>query len=466
MKDFQEMISRRRFLRTSCYGLGVGAGFASNLAMFNAFAEDMNDYKALVCIFLFGAMDSHDMIIPYDEASFNKFATIREPLLVEYDARQSRRRKHLLSLNEQIDGRQFAFPPEYSPLHELYRRGELAVIGNVGPIIEPINKQSYDNGSARRPAKLFSHNDQQSIWMASRPEGATTGWGGRFADVMRAARVNTESSFTAMSVNGNSVFLSGKQTSPFVVSPSGATTLTGMDKPATLNSREFNSAYEAILRDTGVTRDNLFRRDVVDIVNSSLDNNAVLREQLTLPGDPMTEFASTSLSSQLQMVARMIARRNSLGMKRQIFFVSMDGFDTHSAQAVDLPILQSEVATAIRSFFDSLVEMGVENNVTTFTASDFGRTLGVNGDGTDHGWGSHHIVVGGAVDGGQIHGDIPPPVLGHNQDAGRGRLIPQLSVDQYAGALGSWFGLSTSELHDVIPGLGNFDSSALSGLFR
>ena len=458
------MINRRHFLRTSCLGLGVGAGFASNLASFNAFAADTDDYKALVCVFLFGAMDSHDMVLPYDQSSYNQFEGIREPLLAQYDAWVSRRRGNLLRLNGNVGGRQFALPQELAPLHELYQQGNMAFVGNVGPMIEPLTRETYRSGAARRPAKLFSHNDQQSTWMASRPEGATTGWGGRFADIMQAADANPQAAFTSMSVSGNSVFLTGETVQPFVVSSSGAASVRGLTQTNTLGSREFSTAYQSIMRDTGANRNSLFRRDVVDVVNSSLDNNALLEEQLALPGDPMTAFPGGRLSSQLQMVARTIARRNSLGMKRQIFFVATGGFDTHSAQATDLPVLQADIAASVRSFYDSLVEMGVENSVTTFTASDFGRTLGVNGDGTDHGWGSHHMVVGGAVNGGQILGDIPPPELGHNQDAGRGRLIPQLSVDQYAASLGSWFGLSEGELNDAIPGLGSFDRSALASL--
>ncbi|MEO1661461.1 MAG: DUF1501 domain-containing protein [Pseudomonadota bacterium] len=459
------MMNRRHFLRTSCLGLGVGAGFASNLASFNAFAADTDDYKALVCVFFFGAMDSHDMLLPYDQSSYNQFENIREPLLAQYDAAVSRRRSNLLALNGNVGGRRFAFPQEYGPLHELYQQGDLAIVGNVGPMIEPLTRTTYSSGAARRPAKLFSHNDQQSTWMASRPEGATTGWGGRFADMMQAADANAQAAFTAMSVSGNSVFLSGDDVQPFVISSDGAATVNGIDQNVTLSSPDFNDIYQEVLRDTGSNRANLFRRDVASVVNSSLDNNGLLAEQLALPGDPMTAFPGGRLSSQLQMVAKTIARRNSLGMKRQIFFVSTGGFDTHSGQATDLPGLQADIAGSVRAFYDSLVEMGVENSVTTFTASDFGRTLGVNGDGTDHGWGSHHMVLGGAVNGGQVHGDVPPPELGHNQDAGRGRLIPQLSVDQYAAALGSWFGLSNGELNDAIPGLDNFDRSALSGLF-
>ena len=460
------MISRRHFLRNTCAGLGVGAGFASNLASFNAYAADVQDYKALVCVFLFGAMDCHDTVIPYDQASYDQFEAIREPLLAGFDLGQSRRRGALLGLNGDLGGRQFAFPAELQPLHDLYQQGKAAIVGNVGPLVEPITKTTFDNKSALRPPKLFSHNDQQSVWMASEAEGAQTGWGGRISDIMQAAQANAENSFTAISLRGNSVFLTGQTVQPFVMSSSGALSVTGLTANRTLGSEGFGDIYEDVLRDAEASRNSLFQRDLVSVVNASLDTNALLEEQLELPGDPMTAFPEgSSLAAQLNMVARTIARRNSLGMKRQVFFVATGGFDTHSDQAATLPLLQADVANSIRAFYDSLVEMGVENSVTTFTASDFGRTFSVNGDGTDHGWGSHHLVVGGSVNGGQILGDIPPPAFGHNFDAGRGRLIPQLAVDQYAGALGSWFGLTQSEILEALPGYDRFDSNALSGLF-
>lgn len=455
------MIDRRNFLRSTIAGLGVGAGFASNLASLNAFAADSTDYKALVCVFLVGGMDGHDTVIPYDSESYNQFQSLREPLLANYDQQGiSRRRDHLLPLRASLAGRDFAMPPQFENMHSLFEDGRAAIIGNVGPLVEPINRQTFLNETAKRPARLGSHNDQQSTWMTSRPEGAPTGWGGRFGDIMDAAQANATASFTTISTHGNAVFLNGETVHPLTVSSRG---VVGIREGR--NNSVYSATLQQVLRDDGNERTSLFKRDLVNIVNSSLDNSAVLRDQLALPGDPTTAFPGSRLAERLQMVAKLIARRDTLGMKRQVFYVPAFGFDTHSDQASRLSLLQTEIDTSIRAFYDSMVEMGIENSVTTFTASDFGRTLGVNGDGTDHGWGGHHLVVGGAVNGGQILGNIPPSELGHDQEYGRGRLIPQISVDQYAGALGKWFGLSESELLDAIPGYGNFDSSALSNLF-
>lgn len=454
------MLNRRHFLQASIAGLGAGAGFASNLASLNAFAADAADYKALVCVFLYGGMDGHDSIIPYDAASYEKFRSIRQPLLSGYEAIGTpRRRENLLPLLNSGAGRTFSLPAEFSELRDLYKSGNAAIVGNVGPMIEPMNRQTYQNRSANRPANLFSHNDQQSTWMAFHPEGAKTGWGGRFGDIMVAADANVNSAFTTVSTSGSSIYLTGENVIPFVTNYTGAATVKELGK-----GTGFSTMYEESLRDLGGHEPNLFHKDLSRIVNSSLNNNATLDESLALPGDPATLFPQSKLASQLRMVARMIARRDVLGMKRQIFFVTVNGFDTHSNQAEQLAELQSEVSSSISAFYNSLIEMGVENQVTTFTASDFGRTLGVNGDGTDHGWGSHHFVVGGAVNGGQIHGDIPPPELGHNYDCGRGRLIPQISVDQYAGAFGNWFGVSQSEMSDAIPGISNFDNNTLDDL--
>ena len=465
-------MNRRNFLLQCGAGLGAAGGFAANLASFNAFAADVTDYKALVCVFLSGAMDSHDTVIPYDQASYDAYEAIRGRLISDLDNSSegyaSRRREFLLELvgsGASLDGRTFAFPEEYRPLQELYNQGNLAVVGNVGPLLEPTTRTTFYNGAARLPPRLFSHNDQQSTWMASAPEGARAGWGGRFADLAYAAGANENATFTSVSARGSTPFLVGENIQPFQISTTGALSVNQIDAIEYLGSTGFARNYEAVLRNIGGVPSNLFGKDVSNVYNSSLDANAFLAAEFAKSGDPTTAFPDSSLASQLQVVSRVIARNASFGVRRQVFFVGLGGFDTHSNQTTDLPGLQAEVAGAMRAFNDAMVELGHSDKVTAFTGSDFGRTLSRNGSGTDHGWGSHHIVMGGAVNGGQILGDIPPPEFDHEYDVGRGRLIPQISVDQYAGALGRWFGLSSSELIDALPGFENFDASALDGLF-
>lgn len=458
------MIDRRNFLKYSLAGLGVGASFGASLSSFNAFADVSSDYKALVCVFHFGGLDCHDSVIGCDDHSYASYEKIREPLLKQYDAEHPRRRQFLSPLGKTQDGRDFAFPPEYTELAELYHQGNLAIVGNVGPIIEPLTRETFTNGSAARPYKLFSHNSQQSTWMTSQPDGAITGWGGRMSDALIEAQVNSSAAFSSISMDKLYPWIAGMKADPFVMNRGGPKS-PGARNLSDIPFADFRERYLDAVRARGHQTDSLFERDLIDEINASLDNNEALESFLAMPGDPVTVFPANKFGAELKMVARTIARRNQLGLKRQIFFVSANGYDNHSRQSQDLPLRQSEVSAGLAAFNRSLVEMGLENNVTTFTASEFGRTLGTNGDGTDHGWGGHYFVMGGAVNGGKIYGDIPPAEFGHDHDAGRGRLIPTLSVEQYAAALGRWFGLSESNLNDVMPGLGNFNRNALDAMF-
>lgn len=456
--------TRRQFLRTmSAVTLGGASGFAANLAAFNAFAADTSGYKALVCVFLFGGQDNHDTVIPYDQAGYNEWADKRQPLIGQFNG--ARARGALLPLTgADLGGREFAMAPELAPLHQLFVSGQASVVGNVGPLVEPLTRETFRDDSGRRPPRLFSHNDQQSIWMASEPEGAQRGWGGRLGDMVLAG--NQNATFTAVSVAGNAVFLTGDQVRQFQVDRNGANNIRSATDSSFLGSSSLPYIMNDHFRDFQGSLSSFFQQDLVNARRVALDANAELEFALEQGGEQATpKPANNSLADQLFMVGDMIAQRNLLGVNRQVFFVSTGGFDTHSDQASNLPNLHNRVASAMRAFYDYTVELGVQDLVTAFTASDFGRTLQVNGDGTDHGWGGHHLVVGGAVNGGQILGDIPPAVFDHSQDSGRGRLIPSVAVDQYAASLGRWFGLTEGELTDALPGLENFDRFALDGLF-
>jgi uncharacterized protein (DUF1501 family) len=282
---------------------------------------------------------------------------------------------------------------------------------------------------------------------------------------MDAASANSSAAFTNVSTSGASVFLTGRSIIPFQVSTSGALEIEGGQGQSVLGSSIFSENYLDSLVDVDGVPQSLFGADVVNIMKNSLDLNSRLDSALSEPGDPTVTFPASSLGSQLSIVARIIARRSALGVNRQVFFVSTGGYDTHADQSSQLPGLQADLAGSMRAFHDAMVELGISNEVTAFTASDFGRTLTPNSSGTDHGWGSNHIVVGGAVNGGQILGDIPPAELDHDFDAGRGRLIPQYSVEQYAAALGAWFGLTDNELREAMPGLSAFDQNQFSSLF-
>lgn len=461
------MQNRRKFLK-STLAMPLMMSSTSMLGTFggfNAHAIDNSGYRALVCVFLLGGMDCHDTVLPYDLTSYTDYSNLRSPLLATYDALEggsSRARSALLPLEPMTPAsgsRQFALPPQMSGLHQLFEQGNAAIVGNVGPLLEPTTRADFLSSGVDLPARLFSHNDQQSTWMSFAPEGAQIGWGGRFGDAAAQGGSNTETIFSQISVAGNSVFLTGDVVSPYQIGVDGVPSIRLLEETS-------GTALGQLVRDhfesTGAQRSNLFERDFVDLSRVSLDANDALAAALESSASVSTPFPASGLGAQLQAVAQTIAARESLGATRQVFFVAAGGFDTHSTQAADLPGLQQGISDAVAAFYAATQELGVANDVTTFTAADFGRTLTVNGDGTDHGWGSHHFVVGGAVNGGDIYGDIPVSQLGHDQDAGNGRLIPTSSVEQFAAPLGSWFGLNEAELNVALPGLSRFPAGGLN----
>lgn len=464
------MHNRRHFLKSSIALPAVLASspLLSMLGASHAQGMDTTGYKALVCVFLFGGMDCHDTILPYDAASYGSYAQIRASLLAAYaglPGGSSRERSALLPLNpiaSSFGSRQFALPAQLGGLHKLFESGNAAVVGNVGPLKEPTNRASFLNNQAMRPPRLFSHNDQQSTWMSFAPEGSQLGWGGRFGDVAAAAGVNAEQVFSQISMAGNTVFLTGDRVSGYNVGTNGVPSISLVD----LAENNLPPSAQSLLRDhftaQGSQSENLFERDFINISRVSLDANDTLEAALSSSAGISTAFPASPLGGQLRAVAETMAVRQTLGASRQVFFVGLGGFDTHSGQANGLPNLQQDLGDSIAAFYAATQEMGIADDVTTFTAADFGRTLTVNGDGSDHGWGSHHFVVGGAVRGGQIYGNLPVSELGHAQDAGNGRLIPDVSIEQYAAPLGRWFGLNESELSSALPGLVNFPAGPLN----
>ena len=300
--------------------------------------------------------------------------------------------------------------------------------------------------------------------MASQPEGASFGWGGRIADMALAAQADPNATFTAVSTAGNTVFLSGEIVGQFQVGANGPEEITGVGDDNLYGSAALPNLLESHLRAENESLTNLFQRDFVNVIDRSIDANRTLRNSFGAAPPFATAFPDNRLGRQLRVVAQIIALRQTLGVNRQVFFVSTGGFDTHSNQANAMPNLHTQIATAMRAFYDATVELGAGADVTSFTASDFGRTLTVNRDGTDHGWGGHHFVVGGAVQGNRMYGGFPEPTVGHSFDTNNGRLIPTTSVDQYAATLGRWFGLNDTELQDALPGLVNFSDTDI-GLF-
>lgn len=455
------MLTRRKFLQNLSMipaATATSSLFGSFAAM-PASAASTDGYRALVCVFLFGGMDGHDTIIPVDDDSWRAFSSIRSSLLDAYeDAGNPRTPSTLLGLSPmtlQGSGREFGLPSEMLAMHSLFEQGNAAIIANVGPLMERLDRAAFELNQVAVPDRLFSHNDQQSTWMSFAPEGARLGWGGRFGDVMVGANANAESIFSQISLAGNSVFLAGDTVGPYQIGVEGVPSIGLLEPRAALPA-----SMQLVLRDhftsAGADRSNLFERDFIDLSRVSFAANDLLSTALVSAPTLETSFPQSGLGAQLGAVARTISVRESLGATRQVFFVGIGGFDTHSGQATTLPALQRDIADSMAAFYAATVEMGIEADVTAFTASDFGRTLTVNGDGTDHGWGSHHFVVGGAVNGGDIYGAVPDAALGHDLDSGNGRLIPGLSVEELAAPLGRWFGLSEAELVAALPGLAAF----------
>jgi uncharacterized protein (DUF1501 family) len=446
--------SRRAFLKraAACSIMGGASPFVMNLAAIGeAAAATASDYKALVCVFLFGGNDYANTVTPYDQPSYDLYANLRGTIA---HTRDSLAQTILFPTTGLPGGRQYALAPGLAPLIPLFDAGRLAVVLNVGTLIQPTSKTAYTNKSVPLPPKLFSHNDQQSFWQASNPEGATSGWGGRIGDLLQAG--NGTATLTCINASGNSVFLSGKTAVQYGVTTTGPVPL--LANGANLfGSPTGMSTLRALMTQP---RTHLFEDEHARVTKRSLDLQAQVSAALGAGPNIATPFpAGNPLADQLRIVARLISVSQELGAKRQVFFVSLGGFDNHDSILTAHPTLMTRLGGAMRAFHDATVELGVADKVTAFTASDFGRTLTSNANGSDHGWGSIHFVAGGAVHGRDFYG--PPPAIANNgpDDVGQGRLLPALSVDQYGATLASWFGVGAGQMPTVLPNINNYNPS-------
>jgi uncharacterized protein (DUF1501 family) len=446
-----------------------------HLSLLPALAQAGGNYKALVCIFLFGGNDSGNMIIPYDD--YATYAAVRQ------NAGLAIPQSSLVPITVPSLRSQCAFHPSLTGLYDLWGQGKAAVVCNVGPLVEPTTSTAYRNGTARVPLNLFSHSDQQNQWQTSVSNGSSAaGWGGRTAD--KTAQLNTSALPVVLSVAGTPIFVTGntEQALALAAAPTrldAALPLDGFPTPPDADAR-----YLAMQNLLQVDQNLTLVRGASRVTRQALE----AQETLRLVGDPnVPPFPlnpRTSLGNQLEQVAKLISVREVLGMSRQIFFCSLGGFDTHSGQvATGNPTagthadLLAQVGTAMQTFYEATVSLGVESQVVTFTLSDFARTFVPNGNlGTDHAWGSHHVVVGGAVRGGDFYG-VPgsngtvfptlAPAGPDDTDEGsgaRGRWIPTVAVDQYGATLAAWFGVGNTDLAAVFPNLGRFSSSMLGFL--
>ena len=458
MMDVTRDASRRAFLkRSAALGMaGVATPFVTSLAAIGeAAAAVSTDYKALVCIFLYGGNDYANTVAAYDEASYAAYLAARSNIALSRETLAATVLKPTQALPE---ARRYALAPTMASLLPLFDQGKLAVALNVGTLVQPTSKLQFQQNAVRLPPKLFSHNDQQSYFQASNPEGATSGWGGRIGDLFQSG--NGAATLTCINTSGNAVYLTGKSAVQYAIGAGGPVAL--LNNQTKLYGSTAAATTLRSLMTGGNT--NLLADEHARVSKRALDTYAQVSSALTgAPASGFTLFPTgNALADQLKMVARLISVSSQLGARRQVFFVSIGGFDLHDNLVAQHPGLIGKVADAMRAFYDTTVALGVADTVTSFTASDFGRTLQSNDDGSDHGWGSHHLVMGGAVRGQRFYGTAPQVGNGTPDDVGQGRLLPTIAVDQYAATLASWFGVGAGDLRTVLPNAGNYDAASLN----
>ena len=463
-------VSRREFLGSACCAAVGATGLLSalgSLRLIGAVASPANgpqlppapagapiasDYKALICLFLNGGNDANNLIIPTG-SGYSAYAAARSNLALPQTG--------LLPIVPKTnDGRTWALHPAVPELQSLFNTGRMALMANTGTLVYPTTKDQYTKGTVPLPPQLFSHSDQQVQWQHSVPDKPTaTGWGGRIADLLNAFNTSDQISMS-ISLAGKNTFEVGSRVSQYVINTSGAVTLTGSTSSATSTDGVRFKAQKDIF---AMSQGSLFETAFGSASGDAIVSADLLNTVLTASPALQTTFPNTTAGSQLKMAARLIAASPALGLKRQVFFVQLGGWDTHAAQLSSADPttgthagLLSQISQAVNAFYNATVELGIANQVTTFTASDFGRTFRSNGDGSDHGWGSHAFVVGGAVKGTDIYGRMPTLTIGGPDDTGLGRWIPTTSVDQYAATLATWFGVSATDLPTVLPNIGRF----------
>lgn len=461
-------ITRRAFLdRASKLAIAGGAlPFAMNLAnISDAAAFSGSDYRALVCVFLLGGNDYGNTLVPYDSANYDKYSAIRGggPGQTAGGIAYARADLAATALTTPAgqtltDNIQYALSPYLPLLKARFGEGKLAAMLNVGPLVTPLTKAQYDSGNRTAypiPPRLFSHNDQQNVWQTFGAEGTTIGWGGRLGDLALANNSNTNSLFTCMSPSGSAVFLAGQQAFSYQIGPNGVIPVNGIKSPL-FGSAAASTALRTLMTDT---RTHILEAEYNKVAKRSIDSESIVTQALAgvnLATSFTPATGTNSLAAQLNIVAKLIAARATLGNTRQVFFVSLGGFDNHDFLLRDHARLLPQVDFAMDAFYKATLEMGVADKVTAFTASDFGRTLQSNGDGSDHGWGGHHFILGGAVRGGRYYGVAPEVSVTGTSQVGQGRLLPTTSVDEYGASLASWFGASATELNTIFPNLGRF----------
>ncbi|MEO1652452.1 MAG: DUF1501 domain-containing protein [Bacteroidota bacterium] len=453
----EKKYNRRSFIGTaSCASLGMATFFSTFFDLHKVNAAVANktkshqppgDYRALVCILLAGGNDSYNMLIPKGASEYAEYSVTRSNLAIPNN--------QILDINPATyNAQQLGLHPSMPEVQQLFGQGKLAFLANVGTMIEPTTKQMIYSDQAKLPLGLFSHADQIQQWQTSLPNSRSAiGWGGRLADILAAANSNQNLSMN-VSLAGNNVFQAGNQTIAYSIEPSGTGSIgiNGFDNDEDPFQMIKSNATKSLLEQT---YQDIFKKTYARTINQSQASHEQFSSAIG-GVDLNTRFSNNYVSQSMQMIAKTIASRQSLGMQKQTFFLTFGGWDHHdevlNAQKNMLPV----VSKALDEFYKATVELGVADQVTTFTISDFARTLTSNGNGTDHAWGGNVMVMGDAVKGGEIYGQYPSLALRNNLDLGNGVLVPTTSTDEYFAELALWFGLSKSDLPLVLPNLANF----------
>jgi uncharacterized protein (DUF1501 family) len=451
-------LNRRQFLRSSTAAAVMAATPGLAYSQMFGSAAPFSDYRALVCVFLFGGNDSFNMLVPTSTAEYNAYAASRNQLAIA--------KEDLLPINPVLGAENFDFGihPSMGGLKSLLDDGKAAFLANVGPLVVPTTRDDVFNKSVPLPPQLFSHNDQQDQWLSLKGVATSkTGWAGRIADLIRD-NVVAQKMATNASLFGTNTLQSAEETIAYVMGPNGPFEFYGFSNdPETLQGQQ-RLAFEAIAT---ANHGSVYERAFGDVQQRAISSADTVLGALRNPSTPTFDglFPSSQLATQLRTVAQLIAVRDELQMQRQIFFVAMGGFDTHDDQQILQPGLLGDVSASLTAFQAALASLSVEQDVTTFTSSDFGRTLTSNGDGSDHAWGGHQLILGGGVAGNAIYGNYPVPEIGGLEDVGGGRYVPSTSADQYAATLARWFGVEEADIGAVAPSLANFNVKDL-GFFN
>ena len=443
-------VNRRSFIKYASLAAAGNAAALKPFGALNALAQSSTDYKALVCIFLFGGNDANNTLIPFDTAGYNNYSTVRGPLAIAQN-----------QLLELTPAPNFALNPNLPEIQALFNSKNVALVTNVGTLVAPTTKAQYQTGKLL-PTNLFSHPDQQLEWQNAAQSGATqTGWAGRIADALNTSYNPGGLVPMITSVAGDTLFCNGSASTPVSVSAGNLSGASCSEGTAECNAQQ--ATAQALLSfDSGLT---LVQAD--NTITNNAYNYAKTLTAATQSVSPLKTVFPTAngLAAQLQQIAQIIQVRGALGVSRQIFFAGIGNFDTHSNQLALQNALLAQISPAMSAFYNATVEMGVQNNVTSFTMSDFSRTFQPNSNtGSDHAWGSHHMVMGGAVKGGSLYGTFPTLALGGPDDSGsNGRWVPTTGSVQYAATLASWFGVQPSQMGAVFPNIGSFGANALLG---